>query len=138
MEAGKQILGYKGKADQPWITLDTKTKIKERRAINTELIRTTNQIKRKEIQGKYTEKNKEVKKQARTDKMLYMEQMTEKVEEAARIHDTRTLYSITKEIKEGKNKQRTKLMGKEGETLITQKEIAQRWTQFFAERSMKK
>uniref|UniRef100_A0A6P7GGJ7 Uncharacterized protein LOC114342283 n=1 Tax=Diabrotica virgifera virgifera TaxID=50390 RepID=A0A6P7GGJ7_DIAVI len=49
MKAGKEILGCKEKADRPWITLDTKTKIKERRAIKTELIKTRNPIKRKEI-----------------------------------------------------------------------------------------
>ncbi|VDP63889.1 unnamed protein product [Schistosoma mattheei] len=82
-----------------WITVDTPDKIQERRnkkaAINTSRTRAENV----KAQAEYTEANKQVKRNIRTDKRKYVEDLTMTAEKAPREGNMRELYDITMKLR---------------------------------------
>ncbi|VDP41202.1 unnamed protein product [Schistosoma margrebowiei] len=111
-----EVLGHKKHHHKEWITVDTLDKIQERRnkkaAINTSRTR----AEKTKAQAEYTEVSKQVKKNIRTDKRKYVEDLANTAEKAAREGNMRQLYDITKKLSGNRCKPERPVKSKEGET----------------------
>ena len=74
-EVSEKVLGYKEKSKKDWMTQQTWEKIGERKRIKDEMNVCKTRAKKIELQRKYTEKNREVKRSAREDKRNYIDNL---------------------------------------------------------------
>ena len=94
-EASKKILGYRRKKKKDWISLDTKETIEKGRKVKKKLQEVKSQCLKEQVQTKYSELDREVKKKARADNKAFTEKLADDAEEAAQKQDMATLYKIT-------------------------------------------
>lgn len=129
--AAAESVNFERNKDKTWLSQDTKKRINERKALKLKLISTMNGVQKKRLEEEYRNKNKEVKRSARKDKKLFVEQQAE---EAAKRHDTRKLYEISRNIIGKKNIPKRKIKSKTGEICSTEEEIKNRWIEYFIEK----
>lgn len=130
----KETLGYRRRTDKQWLTKETWDTIQERRIIKRNILATNDQQKKALLEVQYTEKNKEVKKGARRDKRNYTESILNKGEKAANQNDLRTLYECTRQLTGQRTRLGThQLKSKDGKKLKTEREMQERWIEYFSE-----
>ena len=97
-EAGDTILGYrktqKEKSGYPILHLE------DRKQISKHILNAKSPRLKEEISREYVDKAKEVKNRARNDKRHFMDGIASEAEEAAGRQDVKTLYRITKRLKD--------------------------------------
>ncbi|CAI2734940.1 unnamed protein product [Schistosoma spindalis] len=128
-----EVLGQKKHHHKDWITVDTLDKIQERRnkkaAINTSRTR----AEKVKAQAEYTEVNKQVKKNIRTDKSKYVEDLPMTAEKAAREGNMGQLYDTTKKLSGNHRKPERPVKSKEGKIITNIEEQRNRWVEHFKE-----
>lgn len=92
----KEVLGYREAKTREWISEDTWRGIEARREVKQNLCRETNMVKKRELQGVYKRRRKEVKQDVKRNKKKWMEDQVQQAEEAATAHNVRELYNLTK------------------------------------------
>jgi len=86
-----------------------------------------------QVQKAYEGKDKEVKKSARNDNKSYVEGLAAEVESAAARGEMSTVYKITKRICGNYTTHSALLKGKDGCTIATECEQADRWVEYVCE-----
>ena len=100
-ESAENVLGHKKKSKECWIQSDTWRKIDERKDLKKKMNQTRSERIKEQLKAKYSQLDKEVKKQTRSDKREYIEDLATKAETAAKKQDMKTLYRIANEVKGG-------------------------------------
>ncbi|KAJ4426528.1 hypothetical protein ANN_27342, partial [Periplaneta americana] len=133
LEISEQTLGYKHKRKKDWITtLDweaTERRGKLKQQINAS--KTRNQI--SILANEYNAVNKEVKRLARRDKRKWIDEMANKVEEAANKRDLKTLYQTTKILSKKMSILNYSVRNKDDVLLTREEDQITRWKQYFEE-----
>ena len=96
-----KILGYRRKKKKDWISLDTWETIDKGREAKKKLQEAKSQCVIEQIQTKYSELDREVKKKERADNKAFTEKLADDAEEAAQKQDMDTLYKIIKSLAGG-------------------------------------
>ena len=89
---------------------------------------TTEEEKRKKV---YQEKSKEVKKAVRGDKKKWFEETAERMEKAAKVGNSRSLFEEVKKLTGKKKEEITRIQDKDKVTHTKQKEIADVFSEYF-------
>ena len=134
IECATKILGYRKQNHKQWISETTWNKIKQRKQIKLNILNTKTSIEKEELNRTYKALDKEVKSLARHDKRQYLKNVAEVAKKVAQKNDLRALYRITRSLS-GNFKTTTDLsiQTKNGTTLISQKDISNRWVEHFKE-----
>jgi hypothetical protein len=131
-EASEKVLGFKEKNKQDWMTQQTWKKIRERKRIKDEMNVCKTRAKKIELQKKYTEKNREVKRSARKDQRNYIDNLAYQTEEATRKGNLKELFTITKVLSKRQMQRNRPIRATDGTLLINTKEQFQRWQEHFS------
>ncbi|XP_076101178.1 uncharacterized protein LOC143070963 [Mytilus galloprovincialis] len=126
----EKIIGFRKSSSKQWLTSDTWKAVDERAKLKEKVLSTRSSRLKEQTQKKYIEKDKEVKKRARKDKMNHLEERAEEAEKAAARGDLSTVYKITKELCE-QCKQPPPVKDKNGKIITTEREQAARWVEHF-------
>jgi len=79
-EASEKVLGFKEKNKKDWLTQQTWEKIGEQKKVKDDMNVCKTQVRKMEMQKKYTEKNREVKRNARKDQRNYIDNLSYQAE----------------------------------------------------------
>jgi len=79
-EASEKVLGFKEKNKKDWLTQQTWEKIREQKKVKDDMNVCKTQVRKMEMQKKYTEKNREVKRNARKDQRNYIDNLSYQAE----------------------------------------------------------
>ena len=127
------VLGKKTRHHKEWLTTDTWAIITERKKLKDLINQTQDQAEKQELQRRYWETNKEVKRSARSDKRKFIEELTEEAETAAYQRNMKRLYEITRTLS-GKNSNPSRpVKDKNGNAIATEEEQRARWAEHFKE-----
>ena len=85
-----------------------------------------------ELQKKYTEKNREVKRSARKDQRNYVDNLAYQAEEATRKVNLKELFAITRMLSKRQLQRNRPIRATDGTLLTNTKEQLQRWQQHFS------
>ena len=121
------------KKKEEWIQLDTWQKIDERKEIKQKINSTRSERVKQCLRRTYSELDKQVKRQAKRDKKLYIERLADEAEEAAKVQDLKTLYKITKTLKGSFNSGDGPVKDKEGNFISSEQGKTARWKEHFEE-----
>ena len=126
-------MGFRKKKDKEWITPETWRKINERRKAKDNLLNAKPPRLTQRAKEEYKIKDKEVKRNARRDKRVFVEKLANEAETAAAKGDLNTVYKITKQLSGRNNTCNKPIKNKHGKLLTTEREQAARWVQHFEE-----
>ena len=127
------VLGTKTKRHKEWLTTDTWALITERKSLKDSINQTQDQGEKQELQTRYWEINKGVKRSARSDKRKFVEELTAEAETAAGQRNMKRLYEITRTLS-GKNGNPSRpVKDKNGNTIAKEEEQQARWAEHFKE-----
>ena len=124
----KEVLGYKKRTDNPWISDHSLSLIKLRIDAQDKLCSQESPDNRHE----YNVLNKRVKRSVCRDKRNYIEDLATAAEEAAARFDSKTLYDITKKLSKQKTSSTTHIKDSQGNLLTTTEEQQARWVEHFS------
>ena len=79
-EASEKVLGFKEKNKKDWLTQQTWEKIREQKKVKDDMNVCKTQVRKMEMQKKYTEKDREVKRNARKDQRNYTDNLSYQAE----------------------------------------------------------
>ena len=79
-EASEKVLGFKEKNKKDWLTQQTWEKIGEQKKVKDDMNVCKTQVRKVEMQKKYTEKNREVKRNTRKDQRNYIDNLSYQAE----------------------------------------------------------
>jgi hypothetical protein len=114
-------LGFKEKNEKDWMIQQTWEKIRERKNIKEELNACKTRARKAELQNKYAEKNREVKKSTRRDQRNWTDNLSYQAKEAASKGNLKELFAITTVLSK-KQIQRNRLIRNKDGTLLTNTE----------------
>ena len=127
------ILGKKTRQHKEWLTTGTWTLIADRKHLKHQISQTQEQEKKKELQARYWEINRQVKRSARKDKRNFIEELTEEAETAAGQRNMKRVYDITRTLS-GKNSNPSRpVKDKNGNTISDADGQRARWAEHFKE-----
>jgi len=129
----KTVLGKKTRKRKEWLTTETWTLITERKNLKDLINRTQDQAEKRELQTRYREKNKEVKRSARRDKRKHTEELTTEAETAAGQRNMKRLYEITRTLSGKNNNPSRPVKDKSGNSIASEEEQRARWAEHFQE-----
>jgi hypothetical protein len=133
-KTGEEVLGFrKKKKNKEWLTPETWRVIAERKVLKTKLMNIKSPRLLERAKEDYRNKDKEVKKSARRDKRAFIEEVAEEAEQAARRGDMGTVYKTTKKLCGQNSSHAGPVKDKQGNTISTESEQADRWVQHFRE-----
>ena len=92
------VLEFRKKKDKQWITPETWRKINERREAKDNLLNAKSPRLTRRAKEECKIKDKEVKRSARRDKRVFVEESANEAETAAAKGDLNTVYKITKQL----------------------------------------
>ena len=95
-QTSEKVLGFKEKNKKDWLTQQTWEKIRERKRVKDEMNAWKTRVRKMELQKKYTEKNREVKRSARRDQRYYIDNLSYQAEEAASKGNLKELFASTR------------------------------------------
>jgi hypothetical protein len=101
-----ETIGYRKSTKTEWISNDTWKTIEQRKHMKKKLLDTKSPRLKEQVSSQYRETDREVKNSARQDKRQYIEQLAEEAERAAEQNDMKTVYMITKKLRELADKTR--------------------------------
>ena len=131
METNKKLLGYRRKKKEEWIKSDTWTTIDERKATKKKLNDAKSQRLKEQLQSRYSELDKEVKRMTRADKRAFIENLADEAEAAAHTHNMATLYKITKTLTGGFKNSDIPVKDVDGNIVTCDSKQTQRWKTHF-------
>jgi hypothetical protein len=130
-DVAKARLGFKKRKKEKWISDDTWKCISKRKETRTLILNTLSPEQKAQLQLRYKEEDKAVKRSARKDKRNVIEEKAALAEEAAKKGDSKMVYRLTNEIV-GKKTIRTSLVKDENEDVISDPQKAdERWASHF-------
>lgn len=132
-DTAKQTIGIQQVKQKLWISKSTWDKIEERKQIKKEILAMTDITKKMEAENRYKDKDREVKRSARRDKRKYQEDILKEGEEAAKKHDLKSLYDATRKLSGKRNNNVTQIRNKEGKIIKNEKQVMNRWIEYFEE-----
>ena len=133
VEVATKVLGHKKKNHKEWLTPETWKKIEERKQLKIKMLSTKSARLQQQVQEAYKGKDKEVKKSARNDRRSYVEGLAAEAESAAARGELSTVYKITKRLCGNYTTQSAPVKGKDGSTITTEHEQADRWVEYFCD-----
>ncbi|VDP54866.1 unnamed protein product [Schistosoma curassoni] len=122
-----EVLGHKKHYHKEWITVDTLDKIQKRRSKNAGINISRTRAEKAKPQAEYTEVDKQVEKDIRTDKRKCVE------EKAAREGNMRQLYDTTKKLSGNHRKPERPVKSKDGKIITNNEKQRNRWVGHFKE-----
>ena len=131
METSKKFLGYRRKKKEEWIKSDTWTTIDERKATKKKLNDAKSQRLKEQLQSRYSELDKEVKRKTRADKRAFIENLADEAEAAAQTQNMATLYKITKTLTGGFKNSDIPVKDVDGNAVTCEAKQTQRWKTHF-------
>jgi hypothetical protein len=131
-EASKNVLGFKGKNKKDWLTQQTWEKIRERKNVKEEMNACKTRARKVELQKKYAEKNREVKKSARRDKRNRIDNLSYQAEETANKGNLKELFAITRILSKKQIQRNQPIRNKDGTLLTNTEEQLKRWQEHFS------
>ena len=133
VDVATKVLGHKKKNHKEWLTPETWKKIEERKQLKIKMLSTKSARLQQQVQEAYKGKDKEVKKSARNDKRAYVEGLAAEAESAAARGELSTVYKITKRLCGNYTTHSAPVKDKDGSTITTEREQADRWVEYFCE-----
>ena len=133
VEVATKVLGHKKKNHKEWLTPETWKKIEERKQLKIKILSTKSARLQQQVQEAYKGKDKEVKKSARNYKRSYVEGLAAEAESAAARGELSTVYKITKRLCGNYTTHSAPVKGKDGSTITTEREQADRWVEYFCD-----
>ena len=97
-EAQAFCMGRERKQHKTFLSLDTLKKIEARKKVKENLNHSRTRAKKAEARIRYSEVNKEVKRNIRNDRRNFVEDLARREEEASGRGDAKELYSITRKL----------------------------------------
>ncbi|XP_065578596.1 craniofacial development protein 2-like [Artemia franciscana] len=130
-DVAKANLGFKKRKKEEWISDDTWKYISKRKETRTLILNTSSPEQKAQLQLRYKEEDKAVKRSARKDNRIAIERKAALAEEAAKKGDSKMVYRLTNEIV-GKKTNRTPLVKDENGDVISDPQKAyERWASHF-------
>ena len=132
-EVANEILGKPRKMKKPWISEESWSLVDQRGVFKKKILGTHSERVKRQIQVQYVAKDREVKRSIKADKKKWMENIASEAEEAARSQHMKTLYRLTKTLCNGRPRQSTAVLDKNGNLISGKAEVQSRWTEHFKE-----
>lgn len=129
----EEVLGKRERRNKDWISENTLTKIAERKAAKATLNTSKTPASKQLAQQNYAEKDRIVKKSAKTDKRNYLDGLAQEAEEAATKGNLREVYCITKKLSGRFQSSDMPIKDKNGKLLTSQEDQKKRWKEHFEE-----
>lgn len=132
-KTSEETLGYREKRKNPWISQTTWKKVQERKQLKlrAELARGHENIRR--ATKEFNDKHREVKRNFRTDKRKWAEDLATKAQEAESEGNIKELHKITKILANRKVKQQKPIKDRNGNIIVEENEQLKRWKEHFEE-----
>ena len=89
-------------------------------------------VRKMELQKKYTEKNREVKRSARRDQRYYIDNLSYQAEEAASKGNLKELFAITRTLSKRQIQRNRPIRNTDGALLTNTEEQLKRWQEHFS------
>jgi hypothetical protein len=131
-EASENVLDFKEKNKKDWMTQQTWEKIRGRKNVKEELNACKTQARKAELQNKYAEKNREVKKSARRDQRNWIDNLSYEAEEAANKGNLKELFAITRVLSKKQIQRNRPIRNKSGTLLTNTEDQLKRWQEHFS------
>ena len=128
-----ETLGPRKDSHKPWISAESLKKVEERKEMKAALNSSRTRAEKVKAQAQYSEANKKVKKNIKTDKRNYIEALALEAEEAARHGNLKDLYDTTKKLSGKTSKPQRPVKDKEGKPIIGEEGQKKRWMEHFEE-----
>lgn len=128
-----KVLGGKEKEQKEWMTRETWEKIGRRRKVKQEINSCHDKQREEHLRAQYWEVNREVKKSARRDKRLFVHNLTEEAEAAARVNNMKRVYEITRTLSGKSFNTNQPVKDKTGRIITSEEEQRRRWVEHFEE-----
>ncbi|CAJ1081153.1 uncharacterized protein LOC106154262 [Xyrichtys novacula] len=122
IESATKALGYREKSNKEWLTSGTCQKIEQRKQLKAKMLNTKSLRLQKQAQEAYENKDKEVRKSARSDKRAFVEMLACKAEWAAARGEMTVIYKITKQLCGKKTSQSAPVKDKGWNNLLIENE----------------
>ena len=129
LEGAEKIIEVKAKESKESLSEQSKELIEKRREAHLKEMKSG----RKEDKKNYILLDKLVKKQVKKDKEIWIENKAEKMEEASKKGDQKTLFSVANELTGTKRAPPSTIKSKTGEIIENSNERQKRWIQHFSE-----
>ena len=129
----EEVLGRREKQNKEWITKETLEKIADRKTAKATLNSSKTRASMMKAQRKYAEKDKLVKRSARSDKRKYLDDMAQEAEQAAVKGNLREVYCITKKLTGKFRTSDMPIKDKTGNLITNQEDQKKRWMNHFEE-----
>jgi hypothetical protein len=120
-EASENVLGFKEKNKKDWMTQQTWEKVRDWKNVKQEMNACKTRARKLELQKKYAEKNREVKKSTRWDQTNCIDNLSYQAEEAANRGDLKELFAIIRVLSKKQIQRNLPVRNKDG-TLLTNTE----------------
>ncbi len=129
----KKVLGKKTRKQKEWITTKTWELIEQRKLLKELINQAKSQEERQELQVRYWELNRQVKRSVRKDKRNFIEDLTTEAEIAAGQRNMKRLYEITKTLSGKTINPSRPVKSRNGDPIPGGKEQRTRWAEHFKE-----
>ena len=126
-------LGKRTRKHKEWLTTGTWTLITERKHLKAQINQTQDQGERQDLQARYWELNRRVKRSARNDKRSFIEELTGEAETAAGQRNMKRLYEITRTLSGKTSNPCRPVKDTNGNIISGEKEQRKRWAEHFRE-----
>ncbi len=133
ISAADTILGTKTRRKNEWISEATWAKVQERKMIKDKLNSAKTRAQKAQTAKQHQAINTEVKRSARRDKRLYIENLASQAQAAADAFNSRELYRITKHLANKNSVREQPVIDKSGNLLATTEQQLKRWEEHFRE-----
>jgi hypothetical protein len=134
-ESAEEVLGYGREKKKKWISEEAWEKMAERKELKKKMNEVENAlVEREELKVQYRNKDNEVKSCVRKDVRNYVDRRAAEAEQAAKSHNSRALFQISKSL--GKQKREGNagaVRDKDKVILMTEKDQVERWVEHFQE-----
>ena len=97
--------------------------------INKKILNTRSERVKRKLRAEYVRKDKKVKKIIKVDKRKWIDNITGEAEKAARKQNMKTLYGLTKTLRNERPRQSTVVLDKNGNLVSGKEEVQSRWTE---------
>ncbi|XP_056022145.1 uncharacterized protein LOC130055022 [Ostrea edulis] len=132
-DTAMNVLGYRKRKNQEWISQGSWKKVEERRVLKGKVESVRSERLRARLKEQYGDKDKEVKRSFRKDKRQWVDDMANEAQEAANIGNMKTVYDVTKLLCNERPKTVEAVKNKEGNLLTKEEDLRKRWMEHFRE-----
>ena len=125
-ESAKKTVGFKQREHKDWLRADTYRVIDERRKIKEEIGKTNSERVKEMKREQYRRKDQEVKSKARADKRKHLDDIANKVEEAAKKKQLSELYTLTRQLSNQRKSRGVGIRSKDGNLQTNEDQVLER------------